>query len=477
MANIGKAGERDLAAAKEPLEADLEAAKNAGRYRIGQAAHEVESEGVRPKLATNVKKASDDFADELKNIESEGATIPTGSLRDDIRTIVAESAREDTRNAKSTVPGKDTGLVDEHGKPIAGEPSEGKEGSGEVRTPYGETLAHIEKEADKFLKEGGTVADWRNFEKYLKTTANSGTAEKTFPFQQILGAVKEHLKAADPRIADLYETFERRMSQNEDAAGTIYGQSDTHALGDKTYLTENGGPEDKTPYLRLDPQRSLAGRKFVAGEGEATPEAAMLDPDYKRMRQLGYGPELDRMQAEKEDVAALTHETEKKHQQAVADLEAKHAARLDAIRHELEDYASQHVEGIRQEGEAGVKGERAKAMDLLTSKDAQMRSQWPGLMSHLHPAILTGLGMSGHGGAHSAAITALGLGLEARNLAQPLRIRTAYYLPPDLSRVPPGLMGLVSATHGAMPSLPQDAKSLLTPEQIEALRSIHVLAR
>jgi hypothetical protein len=378
---------------------DLEMAK-------GQAAAEIEPK-IRGKLQAQGKASGSDLQSTLNQLEQEGVTIPSEGFLDRVREIVAKSSRSDTANTPN-----------------------------EIRTPYGDQLAGIEAQAKRYLKEGGTVADWRNFLKYVKASAESGTAEKTFPFKEIVGAVREHMGAAEPRLAEATARYREATTGQERASGMMYRQDDLNALGKKAAHTKLDVPEAGDPFSpeSLTPREETAGRQRLIQMGDKSASAAARSPEVEELRKR-FPDEIGEMEQRLRDVDQLSYETQQAHDDAVAKVKAETQAKLVDISREL----------------------KPQTDAVLESKVAQEASKFR-LGSLTNPLTLAALGATTHSPAHALSLEARAGENIGSRISQPIASAIAANTPDaaDMRSTIPGMMGVATGA-----SAPDAAKSMV----------------
>jgi hypothetical protein len=381
------------------MERDTKGALGDMEMAKGQAAADIEPK-IRGKLQAQGKAAGSDLQSTLDQLEQEGVAIPSAGFTDRVREIVAKAARSDT----------------------AGTPNE-------VHTPYGQQLAAIEAQAKNYLKDGGTVADWRNFLKYVKASAESGTAEKTFPFKEIVGAVREHMGAAEPRLAEATQRYREATTGQERASGMMYRQDDLNALGKKAAHTKLDVPEAGDPFSpeSLTPREETAGRQRLIQIGDKNASAAARAPEVEELRKR-FPAEIGEMEQRLRDVDQLSYETQQAHDDAVAKVKAETAAKLVDISREL----------------------KPQTDAVLESKVAQEASKFR-LGSLTHPITLAALGATTHSPAHALSLEAMAGEKIGSRIGQPLASTIAANTPDAAAMRSsiPGMMGIATAASGA----------------------------
>jgi hypothetical protein len=454
------AGERQ---AKAALERDLTEAKGSadeakGRYgaeaeqqaqkllQVGRAEGAKRLVKVLDKHEQAQTQVSPDarfpIRDEQGNpIADENGNPVTQSFYEKIRGIVAKKARQDTANSQAPGRIENTGYQDDYGRPIERELPPGEPGTGEVHTPLGAHLANIEKGIRGFIKDDGSVRDWRNILAYLKTMAESGTPEKSFPYKKFVGAVREHLGDAVPEIAQANAEYSERMDGLERVKDAVYGNPDLHDLGTSAAPGPLDVPEAGEPLVhrRMLPSQEARGAQRLAQLGDQTLAAGARSPQRQEMLDQGLGQVIEPLEQKLADVRNATYETQAKHDEAVAKVEAEVARKKLEIARELGSETDQ----------------------VLLNKEAIEASQ-PRLKRLLHPLTLAAVAATTHSPAHAASLGAYSGERLGGGLAQPLASQLALRAP-DVAALQasiPGLMGMVAAKNNAEELIQQarDAK-------------------
>jgi hypothetical protein len=395
------------------------------QMRKGDAAAEIEPK-IRGKLQAQGKAAGTDLQSTLDQLEQEGVRINPKGLMDRLREIVAKSARSDTEN-KATTAKAPSKLLDPSGSPIESTTT-GAPGSAEVHTPFGKQQAAVEALAKEYLPDGSKVRDYRNFLKYVKAAAESGTAERTFPFKEIVGAVREHMGAAEPRLAEATQRYREATTGQERASGMMYRQDDLNALGKQAAHTKLDVPEAGDPFSpeSLTPREETAGRQRLIQMGDKNASAAARAPE-----------EIGEMEQRLRDVDQLSYETQQAHDDAVAKVKAETAAQLVDISREL----------------------KPQTDAVLESKVAQEASKFR-LGSLTHPLTLAALGATTHSPAHALSLEAMAGEKIGSRISQPLASTIAANTPDAAAMRSsiPGMMGVATSGPEAAKSLVEQAR-------------------
>jgi hypothetical protein len=316
------------------LERGLEGLKGDAKRARGAAGAAVEPE-IQSGIQRQRAAAMDEFHGMLNQLENEGVKLPKAGLKEALREIVASQASSDTANTKTRVERK-TGLLDASGNPVSSV-KEGAPGSGEVHTPYGETLAKIEALADRYLPEQATVGDYRNFLKYTKAMADSGTAEKSFPFKEIVGAVREQMGRAEPRLAEANQKYASTLAPLERIKDTVYGDPDLHDLGTRTSPGEFDVPEAGAPLVnqQMTPTQQRRGATSLVELFDKSVVGGARSKMLKEMEDAGFGPKLRDLQGQLDGIEQMSYETKQKHDDAVARVKGEVEDQLREISRDL----------------------------------------------------------------------------------------------------------------------------------------------
>jgi hypothetical protein len=429
------AGERR---AKGALEQDLTDAQGASEVAKGRYAAETEQQvqaRIQRERAAGANKlvkvldkheqaktqVSPDARFPVKDREGNPVTDENGnpvlqSFYEKIRGIVAEKARQDTENA-SLPPG-------EPGSPP------GPPGSAEQHTPLGQRLAELESGILGFIKEGGSVRDWRNILAYLKTMAESGTPEKAFPYKEFVGAVREHLGNAVPEIAQANAEYSGKMTGLEHVKDAVYGNPNLHELGTNTAPGPLDVPEAGEPLVhqRMLPSQEARGAQRLAQLGDRTVAAGARAPQRQLMIDQGFGPDIEPLERNLSGIEATTREAKARHADAMARVDAETARKKLELSRELGNETDQ----------------------VLLNKEAIEASQ-PRLKRLLHPLTLAAVAATTHSPAHAASLGAYSGERLGGGIAQPLASQIALRAPDveALRASIPGLMGMVTAHNNA----------------------------
>jgi hypothetical protein len=409
------------------LERDLNSFKGEATMAKGQAAAEIEPQ-VLSRLQGQRKGTSEELHSTLKQLDDEGVTLPPTGLKEVLRGIVEQQASSTTAGTR-TESKTPSGLVDAQGKPVM-MATEGAPGSGEVHTPYGETLARVEALAARYLPEKATVGDYRNFLKYVKAMAESGTAEKTFPFKEIVGAVREHIGKIDPRMAEANARYREATTQQERTRGIVYKNDEIQGIGQDSAHGRIDVPEadDGPTTYALTPGEEATGRQRLMQLGDKSPAAAARIPQREELIKNGYGAEVEAMESRLRDIEQMTYETQQKHDDAVAAVKAEVAQQLRDISREL----------IPQTDA------------ILESKVAQEASKFR-FGKLVRPLTEAALGAASHSPAYAGARGADAATKIGDRIAQPLASAISSRLPDaaDLRSTIPGMMGVATPREGA----------------------------
>jgi hypothetical protein len=302
-----------------------------------------------------------------------------------------------------------------------------------VHTPFGQQQAAVEALAKEYLKpdapDGSKVRNYRNFLKYVKASAESGTAEKTFPFKKIVEAVREHMGAAETRLAKATQRYREATTGQERASGMMYRQDDLNALGKNAAHTKLDVPEAGDPFSpeSLTPREEAAGRQRLIQIGDKNASAAARAPEVEDLRKM-FPDEIGEMEQRLRDVDQLSYETQQAHDDAVAKVKAETAAKLVDISREL----------------------RPQTDAVLESKVAQEASKFR-LGSLTHPLTLAALGATTHSPAHALSLEAMAGEKIGSRIGQPLASTIAANTPDAAAMRSsiPGMMGIATAASGA----------------------------
>jgi hypothetical protein len=437
--------------AKEALDADLADTRKTAELRKVTKAAPIEQR-LRGKLqqqrsndaktgSADAYSAAIDKAETQLGPDGQPKKFPSEGLMESIRGIVGPHARQDTEGSVAKSAPRPTGLLDAQGKPLT-EETEGAPGSGEVHTSFGKALQAIEAAANHYLREDSTIRDYRNFLKAVKTQAESGTAEKTFPFKEVVGAVRKHLASLDPELAAATARYRESTTGQSRTQQIVYSKYDPHALGKETVQgkmdvpeVEDGGFEPK----QLTPADEEVGRRNLIELSSRNAGDARI-PHREELIANGYGDEIKDMKARLDEVDNMTHSTEQKHADAVAQVEADVSRQVLELKRKLRGKLDEPV------AEA-----RTAADELNLSKMSQEASRFPGLSKLVHPMLIGSLGLTSHSAPHGASLVGLSANSVAGTIAQPFASRAAYYSPdPGTAQANiPGLMGMVSAADAA----------------------------
>jgi hypothetical protein len=419
-------------------ELDRRMAGRANRLEMerGQAAAEIEPR-VYQRFVELRRFVNNKLSSALDRAEAEGRSFNFDGFLRDIRTVVAREARPDTAGLST--------------------PSQPEApGSAEVHTPYGQRLQAIEGAAREYLPEGkpATVRQVRNFIKYLKTVAESGTPEKAFPAKQILGAARARLAEQDPEIGDALAAWKAGTEELEAASKRLYGSGDTHQYGIMDPQDVVDAPEAGAPYVpaKLDPARIEYARKYLMGIGRTSASEAARAPDRPGLAMSGFGPELDEMasrnaaldqravadtrqlatskQVIEADVAAEKARQSRRlmHQTRRPVREAQVAARAEA--RQVRQAGRQQVDEAKAQKREMVSDAEAAARDLELSKTAQEAARFPGPRKLLRAGLLTALGTTSKSPAHGAVLAGEGALSFSEAAGTPIASEIAYRLPP-----------------------------------------------
>jgi len=445
--------------AMEALDADLADTRKTAELRKVTEAAPIEQR-LRGKLqqqrsndaktgSADAYSAAIDKAETQLGLDGQPKKFPSKGLMESIRGIVGPHARQDTEGSVAKSAPRPTGLLDAQGKPLT-EETEGAPGSGEVHTSFGKALQAIEAAANHYLREDSTIRDYRNFLKAVKTQAESGTAEKTFPFKEVVGAVREHLASLDPELAAATARYRESTTGQSRTQQIVYSKYDPHALGKDTVQGKMDVPEVEDGSFQpkaLTPGEEEVGRRNLIELSSRNAGDARI-PHREELIANGYGDEINDMRARLDEVDNMTHSTEQKHADAVAQVEADVSRQVLKLKRK-----------IRGQLEEPVNEARTAADELNLSKMSQEASRFPGLSKLVHPMLIGSLGLTSHSATHGASLVGLSANSVAGTIAQPFASRAAYYSPDPATAQAniPGLMGMVSAVDAARERIKRDA--------------------
>lgn len=333
------------------------------------------------------------------------APIDVTGIHKDIRSIVANEARPGSGGATTTRE-VDTGLVtgDKNPVPIMRTETVGPTGSAEAHTPYGKKLRALEVEALSYLPAGqpATVKGVRNFIKFLKSKADSGSPEESFPAKQMIGAVRKHLYEQNTTAAEALDRWKAGTKTLEDARQRFYGSEDMHKQGIEGARDAVDAPEVDAPFTpqRVSPAEQLAGRRRLMGVGRPSPDEAIRAPDRPAMEEAGFGEPLDRMTASNRALDQRAAGMRRQAEEAAATRREAEGREIAAEKARLEGRAGQAVERSQRAGD-----------ELVQDKFAQEAARFTGNRKLLRPLAWGAAGVTSPSPHHMAMAAAEGLGI------------------------------------------------------------------
>lgn len=434
--------------AKASLGADLQEGKGQAERAKGQIGAEAEQQ-IQAGLQSGRAAASRDLVSTLDSHEQAGTKVSpdaqfadeTGALKSSfyerIREIVGRYSRQDTEGSRAAGT-KVSPLADASGRPIEVK-TQGPPGSGEEHTPLGQRLADIESGIRGYLKDGGTVRDWRNVLTYLKTMAESGTPEKSFPYKEFVGAVREHLGDSVPEIAQANARYTSKVGGLERVKGSVYGDPDLHDLGTSTAPGPLDVPEAGAPITqqRMPPADEARGARNLAQLEDNTVTGGAKASQVQELIDNGFGPEVENLRKRLAEVKQMTFETQQKHDDAVAKVEA--------------DVKSQLLDLSRQLG--------TETDHVLKSKEA-LEASTPRFSKLMHPMTMAAMAATTHSPAHAGSLGAYAGEKLGGLIAQPIASQAALRLPDAgvMRSQLPGYMGMATAASQGSKELVQEAR-------------------
>ena len=264
--------------------------------------------------------------------------------------------------------------------------------------------------------------------------AESGTPEKSFPYKEFVGAVREHLGESVPDIKEANARYSTRTGGLERVKGAVYGDPDLHNLGTSTAPGPLDVPEAGAPLVqqRMPPQDEARGAMNLVKLQELSMAGGAKSPQIKDLVDNGFGPELELLRQRLDGVKQMTFETQQKHDDAVAAVEADTQRKLLELRRQLG-------------------GETDK---VLESKVAQEASKFR-LGSLVHPVTLAALGATTHSPAHALSLEGLAAEKIGGRISQPVASGIASFSQRAKSQLPgltlPGFMGMATASASRAP--------------------------
>jgi hypothetical protein len=376
-----KASQRALEDAKAPLDVTVAAEKASVEQRKGAKASELAPQ-IEGRMKTERKAASDAFGKTLDEIHAspEQQDEKGQPLKFSQKPVFDALEAEANKMAKEGT-GKDTG--------------------DETQLPLGERLRGVIDELHRYLPEdGSTMRDVRNAVTYLDKMASSGTPTQRFPYEKALAVARDHAVEMDKTglLKPANEAFSKeteRLTRARESLGLE-------------------GEGSKVEPGAVSAERNA--RKFLVEHGDQGGPMATKTPEHAALEKA-YPDIFSQMAAEKEQLTQQQALLEQQHQEQIRKLEDQQAAKLRDAKAGIQGEANQPVQAAEQDRES-----------LRRSKEAQKASKVP-LGKAVQAGGLITLGSLYPTSLHGAGLLMAGTGMAANALAQPMRSRSAHFLP------------------------------------------------